>query len=272
MNLSLVVGLAVDYVVHLAEGYHMSQKKDRLGRVHDMLGHVGISVFSGAITTLGAAIFMFFGKILFFFQFGTILFCTIGFSLVFALGLFTAFLGVIGPENDQGSIIPMFFALKNLLVGRKADDLGCDKCEGRGFISPDKESVSEGGVNCGSINGSRPGSVRSRNGRTEAPCSGVINHAFEPEIFIHSEASPQTGNSPKDSPKAQGHANRNDATQDGSTISTQPPDGASSSPKDSPHTGEHVGQHLVPLDVRSLTGSSLPQTMQPNNIPAVTHF
>ena len=68
LNLCLVVGLSVDYVVHLAEGYHLSVRKDRLGRTQDMLERLGISVLSGAATTLGAAFFMMFAKIQFFLQ------------------------------------------------------------------------------------------------------------------------------------------------------------------------------------------------------------
>ena len=68
LNLSLVVGLAVDYVVHLAEGYHSSTSEDRLTRTRHMLETVGISVLSGSLTTLGAAAFMFAAVILFFMQ------------------------------------------------------------------------------------------------------------------------------------------------------------------------------------------------------------
>ena len=68
LNMCLVVGLAVDYVVHLAEGYHMSHARDRKGRLRHALQRMGISVFSGACTTLGASAFMLFAKIQFFFQ------------------------------------------------------------------------------------------------------------------------------------------------------------------------------------------------------------
>ena len=105
LNLVLVVGLAVDYVVHLAEGYARSHKPDRLGRVHDTLEEVGISVLSGAITTLGASFFLCFAKIIFFVQFGLFMFSTIGFSLLFSLGLFTTVLGICGPQGDTGSIM-----------------------------------------------------------------------------------------------------------------------------------------------------------------------
>ena len=58
INLTLVVGLSVDYVVHLAEGYSRSTHTNRLGRLHDSLAEVGISVLSGACTTLGGSAFL----------------------------------------------------------------------------------------------------------------------------------------------------------------------------------------------------------------------
>ncbi|ELU03862.1 hypothetical protein CAPTEDRAFT_209557 [Capitella teleta] len=104
LNLVLVVGLSVDYVVHLAEGYSRSKYTDRLGRVQHMLEEVGISVISGACTTLGASLFLLFAKILFFTEFGVFLFSTIGLSILFALMFFCTILGIIGPENDTGKL------------------------------------------------------------------------------------------------------------------------------------------------------------------------
>ena len=104
INLTLVVGLAVDYAVHLADSYVRSVHFKREDRVRYMLGHVGVSVLAGATTTLGASSFMLGAKILFFFQFGVFMFCTIGFSIVYALMLFTVVVGLIGPEGDRGSL------------------------------------------------------------------------------------------------------------------------------------------------------------------------
>ncbi|XP_070577305.1 protein dispatched homolog 1-like isoform X2 [Ptychodera flava] len=132
LNLSLIVGLAVDYVVHLAEGYHLSPKEDRLGRLHDMLEHVGVSVVSGATTTLGASMFMLFAQIKFFMQFGIFMFSTIGFSLLFSLGLFTTMLGIMGPQGRTGSLVVIY----HWLIGRNKVDVDCDRCEGKGFHSP----------------------------------------------------------------------------------------------------------------------------------------
>lgn len=136
INLSLVVGLAVDYVVHLSEAYHTSPQKHRVDKVRDMLEHMGVSVISGAFSTLGAASFMMAAQIQFFLQFGVFLFLTIGFSLIYSLFLFTPLLSVIGPQGHVGSVLPLFRRLWYLIIGRKKDDVTCERCKGKGFHCP----------------------------------------------------------------------------------------------------------------------------------------
>ena len=104
----MVVGLSVDYVVHLAEAYSRSHHPDRLGRTRDSLEEVGISVLSGAITSLGSSIFLLFANVMFFAQFGLFIFCTIFLSLAYGLGLFTTLLAIVGPQNNFASLRPLF--------------------------------------------------------------------------------------------------------------------------------------------------------------------
>lgn len=111
--MTMLVGLAVDYVVHLAEGYQNSLHRDRKNRTRDMLESMGPSVLAGACTTLGASSFMLFSGLKFYLQFGTFLFCTIGFSLCFSLGLFTVAMGTIGPQNNQGSLTYLLKCFKS---------------------------------------------------------------------------------------------------------------------------------------------------------------
>lgn len=111
INLCMVVGLSVDYIVHLAEAYQLSKSPQRLGRVHDMLESIGLSVISGAVTTMGAAAFMLFAKIHFFFQFGIFILSTVGISLLFSLLGFTTILSLLGPENNTGSLPHMIKGL-----------------------------------------------------------------------------------------------------------------------------------------------------------------
>ena len=70
----MVVGMAVDYVVHLSEAYLESHERSRTGRTVDMLTTMGISVLSGAASTLGATFFLFFPQIIFFVKFGQVIF------------------------------------------------------------------------------------------------------------------------------------------------------------------------------------------------------
>lgn len=133
LNLTLVVGLAVDYVVHLADGYMELDGEDRKTRVKYTLGHVGISVFSGACTTLGASIFMLAAKIIFFKQFGTFIFCTIGLSILYSLILFTTVLAMIGPEGETGSLRPVWRIIKNYIRGKTKKHEDCKTCNGKGF-------------------------------------------------------------------------------------------------------------------------------------------
>ena len=66
INLVMVPGLSVDYVAHLAEAYTESHAARRLPRVRSMIMEVGVSVISGAISTLGASAFLWLPVIIFF--------------------------------------------------------------------------------------------------------------------------------------------------------------------------------------------------------------
>ncbi len=140
LNMTLVVGLSVDYVVHLAEGYIELEGGNRLQRTRHALGHVGISVISGACSTLGASVFMFAGKIIFFMQFGIFIFVTIGFSTLYSLLFFSTVLTLIGPQGNYGSILPMIRKVKDLVRGKRSkseDDIDCSHCNGKGYHKKD---------------------------------------------------------------------------------------------------------------------------------------
>lgn len=122
INLCMVVGLSVDYIVHLAEAYRSSESPRRSDRVHHMLESIGLSVISGAVTTLGAAVFMLFAQIQFFFQFGIFIISTVGISLLFALLGFTTFLSLCGPQGDTGCLIALTRGCKKLCFKKENSD------------------------------------------------------------------------------------------------------------------------------------------------------
>ncbi|CAM9786530.1 unnamed protein product, partial [Ectocarpus sp. 8 AP-2014] len=86
----MVVGFSVDYTVHLSDAYLESESEKRTDRVKDMLTHMGPSVLSGAISTLGTTFPLLFAYFTFFLKFGTVIFFIIAQSLLFALTFYSA--------------------------------------------------------------------------------------------------------------------------------------------------------------------------------------
>jgi len=107
--LIMSVGLAVDYTVHLLHAFNESQEEDRVERTRGALGEMGITVFSGAITTLLAAIPLFLCQSTFFKRFGTFIFFTIGFSILLALFFLIPLLLLIGPQGSFGDVAPFYW-------------------------------------------------------------------------------------------------------------------------------------------------------------------
>lgn len=97
MNSIIIIGLSVDYVVHLANTYCECKKPDKFSRTESMLTIMGVSVIGGGATTLGAGLFLFGGKVKFFEVMGTLVSGTIGFSILWSLIFFPAFCHVLGP-------------------------------------------------------------------------------------------------------------------------------------------------------------------------------
>merc|ERR1712203_148348 len=74
--LIMAVGLSVDYTVHLLHAFNESSAPDRGKRVQESLSSMGITVLSGAVTTLLAALPLFLTQSTFFNRFGTFVFIT----------------------------------------------------------------------------------------------------------------------------------------------------------------------------------------------------
>lgn len=59
----IIIGLSVDYSVHLATEYNHSVHRHRKHKMRHSYKNMGISILSGTITTLGSGAFLFGGKI-----------------------------------------------------------------------------------------------------------------------------------------------------------------------------------------------------------------
>ena len=100
----ILIGFSVDYVVHLGNHYVECKKPTRKERMDEALKHIGVSILSGAITTLGSVFFLFFATMSIFTKFGLVFTVTISYSLIFSLFFFTALCYTFGPEGKAGNI------------------------------------------------------------------------------------------------------------------------------------------------------------------------
>jgi len=105
MFLSLTAGFAVDYVVHLAHAYNEADASDRCDKMQHSLTAMGVSVVSGAISTLMASMMLFICSFNFFSTYGSFIFFVIFWSLVWAMLFFPAAMMTIGPNGGSGDIL-----------------------------------------------------------------------------------------------------------------------------------------------------------------------
>lgn len=103
-----VVGLSVDYTVHLLHAYNEHEADTREHKLKTALETMGISVLSGAVTTLLAAAPLFICLMQFFSQYGQFIFFVCLFSFVLAIGLLPPMLILFGPQGNVGSLKVLF--------------------------------------------------------------------------------------------------------------------------------------------------------------------
>lgn len=104
VNYVVVIGMSIDYAVHMSAAYKDAQAETRNERVALMLEEMGVSVLSGALSTLLAIFLMFFAPNFFFVKFASFLFVTIALSCIYSMTFFPAILSLIGPLGDTGDI------------------------------------------------------------------------------------------------------------------------------------------------------------------------
>jgi predicted RND superfamily exporter protein len=97
LSLAIVVGLSVDYVIHLGHAYNHSILIGRYLRSRSALDTRASSVVSAGISSIGAISVLFFCDVQVFPSFAMIFVMLIGYSLLWSLIFFTSFLMVCGP-------------------------------------------------------------------------------------------------------------------------------------------------------------------------------
>jgi len=93
--LVLLIGLSVDYVVHLAAHFVNSKQPSVLTKLKESYKEIAISITSAAITTFGCGLFLFGGKNLVFKKFAILICSTIAFSFTVSMCLFGSLTSVV---------------------------------------------------------------------------------------------------------------------------------------------------------------------------------
>eukprot|EP00928_Gymnodinium_smaydae_P093420 TRINITY_DN7758_c1_g2_i1.p1 TRINITY_DN7758_c1_g2~~TRINITY_DN7758_c1_g2_i1.p1 ORF type:complete len:1195 (-),score=118.13 TRINITY_DN7758_c1_g2_i1:303-3887(-) len=102
---SLLVGLSVDYLAHVAGAYLEDLPDAPRGfRAVAAVGHLGTAVVGGAATTTLSAIFLLFGEVTFFSDFGIFIITLVLLALLATMTSFVACLYLFGPEGRCSNI------------------------------------------------------------------------------------------------------------------------------------------------------------------------
>ena len=114
----LVVGFSVDYTIHLGHMFVAAGREhdlqNSLDRFSFAIRKMGGTVVGGAMTTLGAGLFMLPCQLVFFHKLGLLMVTTIFFSLLYAFGFVMPLLAAAGPSGDQFAFRPLS-ALKRVV-------------------------------------------------------------------------------------------------------------------------------------------------------------
>jgi len=114
ISLGIVVGLSVDYSLHLSHAYvdqeinkdvlAKSSISQRYVRTRGAVREIGSSIFAAAATTIVSMLPLFFTKIRPFEIIGTIVAMTSFLAILFTMGFKVALLTLVGPEEEQGDV------------------------------------------------------------------------------------------------------------------------------------------------------------------------
>jgi len=99
----MLIGFAVDYVLHLGTDYMHSSQATRFERMRQSYREMGISISSGCATTFLCGSVLFLGNLLFFKKFAMIITLTASMAYVLSMVAFGAIMHTVGPQRKSDS-------------------------------------------------------------------------------------------------------------------------------------------------------------------------
>jgi len=99
----MVIGMAIDYAVHMAHAYNEAHG-GRQEKASEAVQGMGISVLSGAGTTIGAAVPLLFASFLFYVKMGWFIFFVALWGVIYSFTMLVPLMMICGPEGTQGDV------------------------------------------------------------------------------------------------------------------------------------------------------------------------
>lgn len=98
--ITILAGFAVDYVVHLAHAYNHSRAPTREAKFQEAIDVIGVSVLSGMVTSVLAAMVLLTCSLQFFAKFGFFMVFTVVWAWLWGNCFFMAMLRLVGPDDS----------------------------------------------------------------------------------------------------------------------------------------------------------------------------
>jgi len=120
----MVIGLSVDYVIHLGHMYVVAGEEgieSRQGRFRFSATKMGPTIIAGSVTTGGSALTMFLCQLAFFTKMATLIVMTIASSIAFSLFFFLPMLLLLGPEKNYAQWTEWFKCSRHKIPSHKDD-------------------------------------------------------------------------------------------------------------------------------------------------------
>lgn len=113
--ITILAGFAVDYVVHLAHAYNHAEAETRAEKCQEAFDMIGVSVLSGMVTSVLAALALLTCSLQFFAKFGFFLVCTVVWAWLWGNCFFMCLMRLWGPDSTT----PWWLQVPNSILPQK---------------------------------------------------------------------------------------------------------------------------------------------------------
>lgn len=127
LSVSIVMGLAIDYVLHIGHAFVESKASTRFGKTNHAMIFIGPSVFAASFTTISSMVVLLFCQLYIFNQVGIIVAATLATGIVFCFFCFVPILMIAGPLRKKGDVCHMIRTCRARMRGDVVYDANIER-------------------------------------------------------------------------------------------------------------------------------------------------